>query len=328
MTQGARHCYSIYFESLTVRQAVLRISALTATAFIGASFLTALFASPPLERPAVVQAPLASESETNWALLDSRFEFYFSPMTFSESLSPGRDDHLALAAWSKFASLEEPNIAATAPENSRAPQRPTPGQHPLQRMPKHAAAGLNPQTNENSSDDAITPFKSFFTKLVTKTSAVLRLAYADPDQGPLNDGGTIVDHGGTIVDHYDQLTAVYDISAHTVYMPDGTKLEAHSGLGPSLDDPRHVDEKNQGPTPPNVYNLELREQPFHGVPALRLVPLNEKKALGRTGLLAHSFLLGPNGQSNGCVSFRDYDAFLHAYMNHKVKRLVVVASLD
>jgi Protein of unknown function (DUF2778) len=56
--------------------------------------------------------------------------------------------------------------------------------------------------------------------------------------------------------------------------------------------------------------------------------VDEKKALGRTGLLAHNFLLGPDGQSNGCVSFRDYDAFLRAYMNHQVKRLVVVASLD
>ena len=32
-------------------------------------------------------------------------------------------------------------------------------------------------------------------------------------------------------------TAVYDISAHMVYLPDGTKLEAHSGLGSDLDDP-------------------------------------------------------------------------------------------
>ena len=31
---------------------------------------------------------------------------------------------------------------------------------------------------------------------------------------------------------------------------------------------------------------------------------------GRTGLLAHTYMLGPNGDSNGCVSFRDYDAFL------------------
>jgi hypothetical protein len=49
---------------------------------------------------------------------------------------------------------------------------------------------------------------------------------------------------------------------------------------------------------------------------------------GRAGLLTHSYLLGPNGQSNGCVSFKDYDAFLRAYKDGKVKRMVVVASLD
>ncbi|MGA8357797.1 MAG: DUF2778 domain-containing protein, partial [Xanthobacteraceae bacterium] len=127
---------------------------------------------------------------------------------------------------------------------------------------------------------------------------------------------------------YDQWTAVYDISTHTVYMPDGGKLEAHSGFGASLDDPTRVAEKDTGPTPPDIYDLELRGQPFHGVRALRLVPEDDQKTLGRTGLLAHSFMLGPNGQSNGCVSFRDYDAFLRAYTNHQVKRLVVVASLD
>ena len=58
-------------------------------------------------------------------------------------------------------------------------------------------------------------------------------------------------------------TAVYDIAAHTVYLPNGTKLEAHSGLGDKLDDPRYVNLRNTGPTPPNVYDLVLREQPFH-----------------------------------------------------------------
>ena len=46
---------------------------------------------------------------------------------------------------------------------------------------------------------------------------------------------------------------------------------------------------------------------------------------GRTGLLAHPFMLGPNGDFNGCVSFKDYDAFLRAYQNGEVKRLAVVA---
>ena len=33
------------------------------------------------------------------------------------------------------------------------------------------------------------------------------------------------------------LAAVYDISARTVYMPNGLKLEAHSGFGSLTDDP-------------------------------------------------------------------------------------------
>jgi Protein of unknown function (DUF2778) len=322
MTLGARHYFvTNHSRSLAVRQAVCRTSALAATAFIGASFLTALCASPPLERSVTVQAPLPSNSDTYWAVLDTRFEFYFSPNAFSESISVQSDDHPATAVSSQLAILKEPNIATTPPESSRALQRLASGQHPSHRMSQHAALSPNPQSNENSPDDSTTTFDNFFTKLFRKTSAALTLAYAAPDQGPLNDGGKITDR-------HDQWTAVYDISAHTVYMPDGTKLEAHSGLGTSLDDPRHVDEKNRGPTPPNVYDLELREQPFHGVSALRLIPVDEKKALGRTGLLAHSFLLGPDGQSNGCVSFRDYDAFLRAYSNHQIKRLVVVARLD
>src|SRR5690606_33563838 len=48
--------------------------------------------------------------------------------------------------------------------------------------------------------------------------------------------------------------AVYDIEAATVYLPNGERLEAHSGLAHMQDDPRYVDRKNRGPTPPNVYN--------------------------------------------------------------------------
>ena len=49
---------------------------------------------------------------------------------------------------------------------------------------------------------------------------------------------------------------------------------------------------------------------------------------GRVGLLAHTYMLGPKGESNGCVSFKNYDAFLTAYQNGQVKRLAVVARLD
>jgi len=128
---------------------------------------------------------------------------------------------------------------------------------------------------------------------------------------------------------YDRSTAVYDISAHMVYLPDGTRLEAHSGLGNKLDDPGSANIRMRGVTPPHIYELKPRETLFHGVQALRLTPIGGDDAIfGRTGLLAHTFMLGPNGDSNGCVSFRDYDAFLNAYRNQGIKRLAVVARID
>jgi len=163
-------------------------------------------------------------------------------------------------------------------------------------------------------------FKGIFEKLFGK-SAPTTLAYAATDDAGLSATNSI---GG----RYDRFTAVYDISAHTVYMPDGRRLEAHSGLGSRLDDPRFADEKMHGVTPPNIYDLQLRESPFHGVQALRMIPEDETRTFGRAGLLAHTYMLGPNGDSNGCVSFKNYDAFLQAYLNHEVKRLAVVTRLD
>jgi hypothetical protein len=128
---------------------------------------------------------------------------------------------------------------------------------------------------------------------------------------------------------YDRSTAVYDITARKVYLPDGTVLEAHSGLGAKLDDVRSAHVRMQGVTPPHIYELTPREALFHGVPALRLTPIGgEDKIFGRSGLLAHTYMLGPNGDSNGCVSFKDYYAFLDAYRNRGIKRLAVVARVE
>ena len=94
-----------------------------------------------------------------------------------------------------------------------------------------------------------------------------------------------------------------------------------------MDDPGHVSERNVGATPPNVYDLKPRERLFHGIQALRMIPVGTKGTLGRSGLLAHSYMLGANGDFNGCVSIKDYEKFLKAFNNGEVKRLVVVASL-
>jgi hypothetical protein len=128
---------------------------------------------------------------------------------------------------------------------------------------------------------------------------------------------------------YDRQTAVYDIAAKMVYLPDGTRLEAHSGLGSRMDDVRYSHMRMQGVTPPHIYELKPREALFHGVPALRLTPLGgEEKIHGRDGLLAHTYMLGPSGQSNGCVSFKDYYAFLDAYRNKGIRRLAVLATVQ
>jgi hypothetical protein len=126
----------------------------------------------------------------------------------------------------------------------------------------------------------------------------------------------------------DGRTAIYDIAAHTVYLPSGRRLEAHSGLGGIKDDPGHVQTKMRGATPPNVYNLALRERIFHGVRAIRLNPVDEGRMHGRDGILAHSYMLGPDGQSNGCVVFRNYSEFLDAFRNGEVARLAVVDRLE
>src|SRR6516164_7090607 len=122
-------------------------------------------------------------------------------------------------------------------------------------------------------------------------------------------------------------TAIYDITARIVYLPNGRRLEAHSGLGAYMDNPRHINLRMRGATPPNVYNLTLRERLFHGVRAIRLNPVDESTMYGRAGILAHSYMLGANGQSNGCVSFSNYPEFLSAYLRGEVTRLAVVESL-
>lgn len=44
--------------------------------------------------------------------------------------------------------------------------------------------------------------------------------------------------------------------------------------------------------------------------------------------MAHTYLLGPNGDSNGCVSIKDYPKFLDAFLNGEIERIVVIDSLS
>ena len=184
-------------------------------------------------------------------------------------------------------------------------------------QPRYDSPQPPPQAQADNRDN-----RTVLQKLADLMPARLTLASLDPTGGLLPGSGPDLAALG-----YDGTTAVYDISARAVYMPDGTKFEAHSGLGDLLDDPKHVDARNVGATPPGTYEMKPRERLFHGVPALRMTPVDGSDTFGRSGLLVHSYMLGPNGDSNGCVSIKNYDKFLKAYRNGEIKRLVVVINI-
>lgn len=175
--------------------------------------------------------------------------------------------------------------------------------------------------------------RNFFEKLFgvqKQQPAGAALAYAAP-QDDIVDRGRVTRMSpsvGTPPRTAEAGTAIYDIGAKMVYLPNGERLEAHSGLGEMMDDARYAHVRMKGVTPPHTYTLTEREALFHGVRAIRLNPVGGSGAIhGRAGLLAHTYLLGPRGDSNGCISFKDYDRFLQAFLRGEVKRLVVVASL-
>jgi len=156
------------------------------------------------------------------------------------------------------------------------------------------------------------------------------LAYAPPTGTATDAGqpsfGTRLGFGFNVVPKPPPGTAVFDIAARTVYLPNGERLEAQSGLGAKMNDVRYAHVRMEGPIPPHTYDLVEREALFHGVRAIRLNPTGGSQSIhGRTGLLAHSYLLGPRGDSNGCLSIKDYDRFLQAYLRGEIRRLVVVA---
>jgi hypothetical protein len=210
---------------------------------------------------------------------------------------------------------------------SRAPVRSAAAAAPAI-LPRNATAAPSPRPAAGSRGAQVASKSSaprFQLASVSDTSVAL--AYA-PNHSLKDSGPALKDlkpkDSDPLADIDTSRTAIYDITSSTVYMPNGRRLEAHSGLGSQMDDPRHVSAKDTGPTPPNVYELKLRESPFHGVRAIRLIPTDSSKMYGRDGILAHSYLLGPSGQSNGCVSFSDYGAFLDAFLRGDVDRLVVV----
>ncbi|MCJ2091068.1 DUF2778 domain-containing protein [Methylobacterium sp. J-072] len=222
----------------------------------------------------------------------------------------------------------EPTPAALAPSVVPLPvARPSELRRPAVAPAPRVATRALPRTRDVFRA-AMAEEPSFLEKLFGVGAAAPRseprqaLAYASPDALPQEAPRTRISAAPESVAG----TAVYDISARTVTLPSGEVLEAHSGLGEAMDDPRYVHLRMRGSTPPATYDLTERERLFHGVRAIRLNPVGGSGAIhGRDGLLAHTYMLRQPGASNGCVSFRDYNRFLQAFLRGEVRRLVVVA---
>jgi hypothetical protein len=121
--------------------------------------------------------------------------------------------------------------------------------------------------------------------------------------------------------------AIYDVSNATVYLPDGTRLRAHSGIGGMRDNPRYEHVTMRGPTPAGIYRLSMREKRFYGVEAIRMTSIDGRDPKNRTGLLTHTNLLRGQKGSHGCVAFQNYQPFLRAFKRGQITMLVVVPEL-
>ncbi|WP_310383248.1 DUF2778 domain-containing protein [Rhizobium sp. 1399] len=267
--------------------------------------------------------------------------------------TPAEDDadRIIIPSKDAVAAAEMPAMLALADAGPRV--MPAPVELPPA-IPAALAANKPAEMEVAEADDGARPFDLVLTPdedsvplpmarpdgLVGKPAPVSKgsqrtaepvLAYAKPNS-------PIEDDEDDAVPRYDKPVftprlragvAIYDIENATVYLPNGERLEAHSGLGKMRDNPRYIDQKMRGPTPPHTYNLTMREALFHGVAAIRLTPVQGSDAIfNRVGLLAHTYMLGRNGDSNGCVSFRDYKRFLAAYKRGDIRQLVVVPRMN
>jgi len=278
----------------------------------------AAFPALPAATPPAIQ-PLRRYA----GLLDPAFTSGYRPVAFAQIASLRSSvDHTGQAkpdpADQASAPAIEPSIAApraaeaelVPPPSGEAEARqtiPLPTPRPATLLQTRANVAQNSGATPPGTGTGIRPdsasYQTIFDKLFgTAQPPGPALAYAAPEEKSVRSAVKTA----LARPLYDGSTAVYDIAAHTVYLPDGTRLEAHSGLGSRLDDPRGVAERMRGATPPNIYQLELRAQLFHGVRALRLTPVGDKPTYGRAGLLAHTYMLGSRGDSNGCVAFKNY----------------------
>lgn len=318
------------YDAPVVRPPSGMIATRSASQAISEAF--AALPAPPTEKPATVAAISPSMFNDRFTASQPQGVESRAALVASVPQPPKLAEAPRTVSTSKLAEAPKPK---DAPPAKVAMNVPAPAPAPVESKPARAS-GLSLSDMAQRAKAAVMSVASNERQSITEklwggkpASSGSLLSYASADASITASIGENRNPalGGSAP--YDHDTAVYDISAHMVYLPDGTKLEAHSGLGSELDDPHSARIRMRGVTPPHIYELKPREALFHGVPALRLNPIGGEDAIyGRSGLLAHTYMLGPNGDSNGCVSFKDYNAFLNAYRNQGIKKLAVVARIS
>ncbi len=118
------------------------------------------------------------------------------------------------------------------------------------------------------------------------------------------------------LNQFDRFTAVYDLMAHTVFLPDGSRLEAHSGLGPLGTIPP-MSWKRTGARRRRM-NMNSRCARACSTACRRcgsIPSAGRMRSMAAPGCSPTPTCWGPDGDSNGCVSFKNYDAFLAAFQS-------------
>ena len=303
-----------------------RFDTIASQADLSSKKLASLFAASSIE---LQQLAAAAESADQPVSLPASVAERPTILAYADP-SPGGAADTALSTLLTGPSEEELAAAQAEAEAAALPDyAETPSAGPRPELRPEAAAAVRPA--DTGKADAGAP-EADAPKVVEKpeTRKPQKLAYARPEVPEDKPGSTL---GQSLRSLFGGKTragngvAVYDISAAKVYMPDGSVLEAHSGIGNMADNPRYVHVKMNGPTPPHTYNLKMRESRFHGVEAIRMLPVDGKNKYGRDGFLTHSYLLrGGREESHGCVAFADYKRFLTAFKQGKVKQIIVVPS--
>lgn len=216
--------------------------------------------------------------------------------------------------------------APAAPSDQELPRSgPLPGMRPGTAL---ASAGTDSKPNALAAIAAVAPQRGGKADDDSDNKPTA-LAFARPDNPMRDDAPARVAPSAPNWPGIGTKVAIFDMTAGTVHLPDGSTLEAHSGIGNMRDNPSFAHVKMRGPTPPGTYKLSMRESLFHGVAAIRLTPIDGKAPLGRTGLLAHSYLLRSRlGDSHGCVAFAQYDKFLAAFRRGEINYMVIVPKWD